>query len=96
MSEFEYKFEGKYIRECSSCQWEAPLKKTEYRSRELKNGERFLCEVCCKTRASSVTDYVDQYPDRDIYIMIAQTANLLLDKLYHRKPPKETKIKEES
>jgi len=94
MSEFEYKFDGEYVHECNSCQWEAPLKKSKYRSEDLKNEERFLCEVCYETRVSSATDYLTQYPDRDIYVMIAQTANLLLDKFTKRtiaKQEKETK-----
>ena len=77
MNDREYKYidEDGMPRECDSCGCIVPLQRHA--------GEtKLICEVCSNTEIGSVIDYgTTALSTQDLYLTLAQVANLLLDKL---------------
>ncbi len=86
MSDFKYKKDGEYLIECDSCHSEAPVKTTEYQSRDHDDKTREICEVCYVTWIGSATDYRAQYDNVPLFEALGQVTNILLDAITKRKP----------
>jgi len=87
MIEFKYIKESEnpvYFKECESCGWIAPLIKAEA---VYPNPARMICEVCCTSHCGNVIHDPRIYGiEFDVVArMIAETTNLLLDKLTDRR-----------
>lgn len=81
MTEYKYIHEGQgHYKECESCGWVAPLAQFEREG----NTHKMTCEVCASTLTGKASDY--GFGDVELYINMAQSVNLLLDKLLNRKP----------
>ncbi len=90
--EYEYKTsEVGDVEQCISCYSEAPLH--NFGRPELGEEERNLCEVCSTTHIGRMTiDFSRRYGVNDLSTLglaraIAQTTNMLLDKIEDRKSP---------
>lgn len=70
MITYQYVIDDGYVRECDSCQVEAPLHDF---------GDRKLCELCATSFVGNATQFQEHYQNVSLFIAIAQIGNIVLD-----------------
>lgn len=79
---YEYLIEGHWVRGCDSCGAKAPLGKFGGRGKR----ERCLCKLCAESFVGNATKHSDRYDDVNLFKVVAQIGNLILDEITGREP----------
>jgi MinD superfamily P-loop ATPase len=84
--EYKYMYDEGCLVECDSCQSVAPLAAFDPYH---ENEKCHFCEVCSGSLISRITMASTRDPNKDLYVIIAQVGNVILDKITGRKPVEE-------
>lgn len=86
MYAYRYIYADGHAQECDSCGYTAPLAEFPRRSLAERDQRKLICEVCATTEIGSITDYASRSHDIELFRVVAQSTNLILDKMTGRFP----------
>ena len=81
---YEYVVEDGDVMDCESCSFPAPLR--TFRGYPGKPDKQ-ICKVCAETFIGNHTESNSFDPQLEIFRVIAQATNIVLDAVLSRKPP---------